>query len=163
MLLGNLASGSGGNLISGSSLVGGPPRDRAELLLLSPAWPASGRWRERSAEPRPCRSFLEKGCIRGFCMCSVLFILRLCLPWPYTKEDWRCFQKDRCDSRMNVKLGEKLSKGRRVRTGCEWSGSKYFMSVDQASGPVDRAVSTEAVGVPAVLELTVLQRGVCVF
>lgn len=63
-----------------------------------------------------------------------------------------------------MKLGEKLSEGRRrVRTRCEWSGSKYFMSVDQASGPVDRAVSTEAVGVPTLLELTVLQRGVCVF
>lgn len=31
MLLGNLSAGSGGNTISGSSLVGGPPKDKAEL------------------------------------------------------------------------------------------------------------------------------------
>lgn len=31
MLLGNLSAGSGGNIISGSSLVGGPPKDKAEL------------------------------------------------------------------------------------------------------------------------------------
>lgn len=76
MLLGNLASGSGGNLISGSSLVGGPPWDRAELLLLSPAWPASGRWRERSAEPRPCRSFLDKDAsVSSVCvLCSFFYI-----------------------------------------------------------------------------------------
>lgn len=48
MLLGNLSAGSGGNIISGSSLVGGPPKDKAELQNHPPSAPvpsgaASGR------------------------------------------------------------------------------------------------------------------------
>lgn len=48
MLLGNFSAGPGGNIISGSSLVGGPPKDRAELqnqcllCLCPPALPLGG-------------------------------------------------------------------------------------------------------------------------
>lgn len=38
MLLGNLSAGSGGNIISGSSLVGGPPKDKAELQKQHLLW-----------------------------------------------------------------------------------------------------------------------------
>lgn len=48
MLLGNLSARSGGNIISGSSLVGGPPKDKAELQnhcllrLFPPGLPLGG-------------------------------------------------------------------------------------------------------------------------
>ena len=47
----------------------------------------------------------------------------------YTKEDLRCFQKHRCGSRINVKLGgeaERREKKGEDRGG-DWSGSKYFV------------------------------------
>lgn len=76
MLLGNLSSGSAGNLISGSSLVGGPPRDRAQLLLLCPPGLPLGGWGKGRQSPVHVVAARMKDASKDsvFVLCSLSYI-----------------------------------------------------------------------------------------